>query len=352
MKKYSTILCLIIFLSSSYLSYSQYLVVSKEATIKEQPKVGSVIIEKVVRGDTLPLLQDGQQTNGYYHVKCVSCSQTGWIYRTLVRRYEEALPGCQPDEQTAVVNSSVSVGQIPAGYYTGTENLDGQALKRKLYEIIKNQVEFEYTSDDTTDVWDILKDTDRDPADCDHVICIYSGISMDAASEKNTWQREHVWSQSHGQFGRKEGPGVDVHHLRPVHPKFNGSNAKSNKDFDEGGKAFKYDGREYGCYVTDSTWEPRDEVKGDIARMMFYMAVRYEGENGEPDLELINNSNTSKNYKNQPVYGNLSTLLKWNEADPVDKWERNRNDIIYNKYQKNRNPFIDHPEFVKKIWPN
>jgi endonuclease I len=54
----------------------------------------------------------------------------------------------------------------------------------------------------------------------------------------------------------------------------------------------------------------------------------------------------------EPNLGKLSTLLEWHKQDPVDNWERRRNDIIFKKYQGNRNPFIDHPEFVEKIWQN
>ena len=100
------------------------------------------------------------------------------------------------------------------------------------------------------------------------------------------------------------------------------------------------------CKYDSDSWEPRDSVKGDIARMLFYMAVRYEGDNGEIDLELNEKVNNNKD----PYMGKLSVLLKWNEQDPVDDLERKRNEVIFTKYQHNRNPFIDHPEWVNKIW--
>lgn len=80
--------------------------------------------------------------------------------------------------------------------------------------------------------------------------------------------------------------------------------------------------------------------------MLFYMAVRYEGDNGEIDLELNEKVNNNKD----AYMGKLSVLLKWNEQDPVDDLERKRNEVIFTKYQHNRNPFIDHPEWVNKIW--
>lgn len=241
--------------------------------------------------------------------------------------------------------------QIPEGYYDSTKDLDDNALKEALYQIIKDHVEFPYTSS-STDVWDILKETDKDPNNPDNVILLYTGWSVDAAQEWNSgsgWSREHVWSKSHGDFGTDEGAGTDVHHLRPADPTVN--SAKNNRWFDECSEPYE-DGGEYtGCFkgAEDWTWMPREEVKGDVARMIFYMAVRYEGENEEPDLEIVDflpeDNNTSDS-----IYAKLSTLYQWHLDDPVSDWERKRNDVIYYNFQNNRNPFIDHPEFANYIY--
>jgi len=79
--------------------------------------------------------------------------------------------------------------------------------------------------------------------------------------------------------------------------------------------------------------------------MIFYMAVRYEGDSGELDLEMADYVNTAPD----PLHGKFSTLMQWNLFDPVDEFEQNRNDVIYD-YQENRNPFIDHPEYALLIW--
>jgi hypothetical protein len=79
---------------------------------------------------------------------------------------------------------------------------------------------------------------------------------------------------------------------------------------------------------------------------MFYMETRYEGENGEVDLELVNTYYTGNN---EATHGILDTLYAWHLRDPVDSFETNRNDVIYS-YQANRNPFIDHPEYANYIW--
>jgi endonuclease I len=236
--------------------------------------------------------------------------------------------------------------QIPDGYYDGTEGLIGEDLKATLHEIIDDHIEFPYTSGGT-DTWDILKETDRDPDNPDNVILFYTGWSVDGEQEYNSgngWSREHVWAKSHGDFGTAIGPGTDVHHLRPCDISVN--SARGNKDFDNGGSEYIDGDGPTGCFSDADSWEARDEVKGDVARMIFYMAVRYEGDNGEIDLEMVDYVNSAPD----PYHGKFSTLMEWNLFDPVDEFEQNRNDIIYEDYQGNRNPFIDHPEFASNIW--
>ncbi len=244
--------------------------------------------------------------------------------------------------------------QIPSGYYDNALNQTGDDLKDSLHNIIKGHTKFSYSSSNT-DVWDILKVADRDPNDSTKVVGIYSGFSMDAASEYNSgsgWNREHVWAKSRGNFGTTQGAGTDLHHLRAADISTN--SARNNRNFDYADNYYT-DASGYYSGATDSktssadwVWEPRDEVKGDIARMIFYMATRYEGDGNEPDLELtelhLNNSDQS------PLHSKLSVLLEWHQNDPVSPEEELRNDVIYS-YQNNRNPFIDHPEFVCEIYP-
>lgn len=241
--------------------------------------------------------------------------------------------------------------QIPPGYYNSAEGLTGETLKDALNNIIDGHIEFPYTSSNT-DVWDILKDTDRDTLDAANVILLYSGWSVNADQEYNSgdgWNREHVWAKSRGDFGTGMGAGTDVHALRPCDISVN--SARNNRWFGECDQEYIDTDGPTGSYTSSSNWfwKPRDEVKGDVARMIFYMATRYEGENGELDLEVID-SIPMDQYTNAPVHAKLTTLVLWHLEDPVDDWERNRNDIIYYDYQNNRNPFIDHPEFVDEIW--
>ncbi|MET3575410.1 endonuclease [Bhargavaea ullalensis] len=223
------------------------------------------------------------------------------------------------------------------GYYADAEGLQGDALKDALHDIISEQYVLSYG-----DVWDALKETDEDPANPDNVILLYSQESR--SKDRNggnvgDWNREHVWAKSHGNFGTSNGPGTDIHHLRPTDVQVNSS--RGNLDFDEGGSPVK--GCD-GCFKTANSFEPPDEVKGDVARMLFYMATRY-GEDDRVDLEL----NEKLGNGTAPYHGKLSTLLKWHEQDPVSEFEQNRNEKIFS-VQGNRNPFIDHPEWVESVF--
>lgn len=234
-------------------------------------------------------------------------------------------------------------------YYDSANGKTGEELKSALHEIIKGHKEFTYTQ-----LWNLMHVSDEDPNNPENVILIYTGRSQDkdhrdrgsdydyeskGYEHQNAWNREHVWSKSHGDFGTSLGAGTDLHHIRPADHSVN--NDRYTKDFDNGGEAHD---EATGCKFDSDSWEPRDEVKGDIARMMFYMAVRYEG-NSEPDLELVDRITDYPH----PEFGVLSTLLEWNRQDPPDAQEMRRNHIIYG-YQGNRNPFIDNPAYADMIW--
>ena len=225
-------------------------------------------------------------------------------------------------------------------YYQDAEGKTGQELKAALHRIISSGVEtLSYSQ-----VWDALKQTDEDPNNPSNVILLYTGRSQSKDSnggDPDQWNREHVWAKSHGDFGTSAGPGTDVHHLRPTDVSVNST--RGNLDFDNGGQEV---GEAPGNYVDGDSFEPRDEVKGDVARMLFYMAVRYEGDDGFPDLEV----NDRVGNGSAPYMGKLSVLKQWHRQDPPDAFEQRRNDVIYNDIQHNRNPFIDHPEWVEEIW--
>ncbi|GAA1619584.1 hypothetical protein GCM10009744_02820 [Kribbella alba] len=228
----------------------------------------------------------------------------------------------------------------PGDYYANAAGKTGAALKSALHTIISSQTKLTYDQ-----VWNALKDTDQDPANANNVILLYSGRSQSKTTNGggvNDWNREHVWAKSHGDFGTATGPGTDVHHLRPEDVSVNAS--RGNLDFDNGGTAVT---ECPGCTADGDSFAPRAAVRGDVARMIFYMAVRYEGGDGFADLE----PNNSVNNGSAPYIGKLSVLKAWSAADPPDAFEKRRNQVIYDTWQHNRNPFIDHPEWVASIWP-
>jgi len=227
-------------------------------------------------------------------------------------------------------------------YYQTTQQLAGSNLEDALHDIIKNHNEFSYSS-----AKQILKDSDQDPNNTDNIMLVYKGISIpksEFASNNQTdyWNREHVWAKSHGNFSNYGdlGPYSDAHNLKPCDASINSS--RGYKDFDNGGVQHT---EATECNYTNSTWEPRDGSKGDVARIIFYMHTRYSGDTGEPNLNVVDFTSTFPNAQ----MGKLSTLLAWNEQDPVDAFERRRNDVIYG-WQNNRNPFVDYPDLANRIW--
>ncbi|MEG0471950.1 MAG: endonuclease [Solibacillus sp.] len=245
--------------------------------------------------------------------------------------------------KSVTVTFSVTVSDevlppIPADdYYKNAIGKEGQALKTALHDIISDHKQLDYST-----VWEALRETDEDPKNANNVILFYSNESRSKTRNGGNvgdWNREHVWAKSHGNFGTSKGPGTDIHHLRPTDVQVN--SARGNLDFDNGGSAVK--GCD-GCFKKSNSWEPPDRVKGDVARILFYMATRYET-GDRVDLEL----NDKLNNGSAPYHGKLSILLEWHVFDPVDEFESNRNEVIF-KWQGNRNPFIDHPEWVELIW--
>jgi len=240
-------------------------------------------------------------------------------------------------------------------YYQNAAGKTGGELKTALHSIIRNHTELPYTTKDAGDqynVWEALKITDEDPNNTDNVLLIYTGRSEvkthqdDGSGDNDSWNREHIWAKSHGDFGTARGAGTDIHHLRACDRSVNTD--RSNKFFDNGGTTHS---EATECKFDGDSWEPRDAVKGDIARMILYMAVCYEGENGDPDLEMTNDMTYSMDNYSAPFFGKLSTLLIWNTQDPVDETEKTRNEKVYT-IQGNRNPFIDYPEWADEIWTN
>ena len=249
---------------------------------------------------------------------------------------------------------------IPQDYYAEAIGLAGDDLKEALHQIIANHIPYPYTSS-STDTWDILQDSDQDPENNNNILLVYTNRSQDKGyrdgsgnysqyengngTQSNSWNREHIWPKSHGFPNQDDIAYRDVHNLKPCDRSVNAS--RGVKDFDNGGDNHE---EALSCLTDFDSWEPADFVKGDVARILFYMVVRYDpgynNYNETFDLELVDYT-TPDNF--DPILGKLSTLLEWHVLDPVDDFEVNRNEVIYS-YQQNRNPFVDHPELVDYIW--
>jgi endonuclease I len=211
--------------------------------------------------------------------------------------------------------------EVLSEYYKSAEGLSGQALFLELREIINEG----FTGVTYGEARYILDESDEDPENPGNVILVYSAESVSGTWDYGvTWNREHVWPQSLLGVGADNSVvnvSSDLQNLKPANPSYNSS--RLNKYFDN--------------MTTSTTYEPRDEVKGDIARILLYMWTMYD------NLELVDSNPSTYQM------ALLAVLLEWHELDPVDNFERHRNDIIYS-YQNNRNPYIDYPEFVELIW--
>jgi endonuclease I len=241
---------------------------------------------------------------------------------------------------------------VEATYYTTANNADASALRAAITtDISANHKQLTYS-----EVWTALTNTDEDPANADNIILLYSGRSIakadngsgSASSNQNFWNREHTWAKSHGFPETNQLGYTDIHHLRPTDISMNSD--RGNRDFDIGGTP---NDEAPANMSTENTWEPRDEVKGDVARMMFYMASRYNGADGDntPNLVLVDQVGTATgvNADGDATFGKLCTLWDWHLNDPVSAMEIQRNNVVY-EYQGNRNPFIDHPEWAWDIY--
>ena len=204
------------------------------------------------------------------------------------------------------------------------------------------------------DVWKALIDLDPGPQP-NTVTLIYRNVSMPAEPHgtSNTWNREHLWPTSRG-VGTSGAAHTDIHHLRPADTNVN--SARSNLSFGSCGlvqplntctiPATPETGRDTAKDI--SIFEPPVIHRGNVARALFYMELRYFGSDpAVPKLELTDcPSSTTNNH----VMAYLSQLLQWHMDDPVDDEERNRNNQACTRWQGNRNIFVDYPELVSQLY--
>jgi len=263
---------------------------------------------------------------------------------------------------------------IPPGYYATVDTTNASTLRTSLHAVIKDHTRFPYTSS-ATDTWDILNLASEDPSNGANIIDVYKNQSLaKQPGGNNFYDREHTWPNSYGfpNDGAANYPYTDCHMLFLSDPGYNSS--RGNKPYStcasgctekvtvltngQGGGSGAYPGNSNWTSGSGPTgsWETWIGKRGDVARAILYADVRYEGGfhsiTGAPEPDLVATNNValiaaSNTGNNEPVayMGLLSEILVWNAQDVPDAWERQRNDVVQS-FQGNRNPFIDHPEWV------
>lgn len=235
----------------------------------------------------------------------------------------------------------------PAGYYDSLEGLSGTSLKQAVQDIIANPNVVRAHS--YGDVVEILNNADQNPANNNQVWLMYverPQTKIDyqtGASIVGFWNREHIWPQSRGGFANGTSSfadGIDIWLPTNADDILTGHSDAHHLRAEDGQENSSRGNRDYGLSDYNGPSGNAGTWKGDVARSLFYMAVRYNG------LNLVN-GNPPDNTSGQ--MGDLASLLSWNETDPSDDFEMNRNNYIYT-WQMNRNPFIDYPTLANYIF--
>ncbi|SFB26346.1 Por secretion system C-terminal sorting domain-containing protein [Flavobacterium swingsii] len=264
----------------------------------------------------------------------------------------------------AILIASIGFAQIPAGYYS-TATGTGYTLKTQLYNIINGHTDLGYGG-----LWTTYQTSDRDVftgtgyendntiydiytenptgsiGECNYIYATDQDTGSGGGSECEFYNREHIIPQSI--FSQASPMRNDAHFIPPADKRVNavradfphGTVATTSWTSNNGGKL----GTSAISGYVGNIFEPNSAFKGDIARMYFYFATRYENTVSGYSYEMFNNTS---NQVFTPAF--LNMLITWHTNDPVSQFETTRNNAIYAR-QNNRNPYIDHPEYVCLIW--
>ena len=273
-----------------------------------------------------------------------------------------------------LLSAFVGFAQIPTGYYntaTGT----GYTLKTNLKKIIDDAndgLASEHIAIDLgyAGLWITYQTSDRDvftgtgyendntiydmytenptgsTGECGFIYGTDQDTGTGGTSECDVYNREHIIPQS--VFAQVSPMRNDAHFVPPTDKKVNGDRGDNPHGIVASVSSTTNNGGKHGSSAISGyagqVFEPNSAFKGDIARMYFYFVTRFEDNVAGYSYPMFNG--TSNQSFTTPF---LNMLLTWHLNDPVSQFEITRNNAIYAR-QNNRNPFIDHPEYVCQIW--
>jgi endonuclease I len=307
----------------------------KDTFIRYDQEIRGYSLNQTLSDSFKTLLDNNQVFKLYYDIKTVTVTYyyKGNVIETKVFAFEAVLTfpekesdvigwSFEPQGNTinndVILENNVNIYAITEeeeityeGYYSVLDGVSNSNLLSTLRTLLSN-----YTYRNYDYARDLLQDSDEDPNNSNNIILVYNRASVlsrwDAGA---TWNREHVWPQSLLADTIQK---ADVHNLKPANPDINSS--RGNNQFAAGSGS-------YG--IVDGGFFPGEKDKGDIARIIMFMHVKYN--------------------LNINAVGKINILLRWHEQDPVDAFESNRNDVIYSD-TKNRNPFIDYPDLAYRLF--
>ncbi len=217
---------------------------------------------------------------------------------------------------------------------------DGEngTLRSTLTTLIHPTTTPTYSGTSSGTLCEVYQTSEEDPTNSSNMIYFYT---RDSVTKNNalSWNKEHVWPQSlsNGNWGtQKGGAGADILHIRPTYYSTNTSRGNSIYG-NVSGTALTYKGMTY-AYTSGSYFAPLDATKGDAARIIMYVWTAYFNQYKSKPLSITS------------IFDSYETMLKWHIMDKPDVLEGNRNDVALKSVQKNRNPFVDHPEYACHIF--
>ena len=244
--------------------------------------------------------------------------------------------------------------QIPNGYYNNATGKTGDELKAALHDIIDGHTTISYqqiwsafwSTDNKGNnvVWDMYSDG------ANYSYNYYSNGNNQCGEyeqEGDCFNREHSWPKSWFSGDEQTVPGRDLHHIFPTDGFVNAQRSSFPYGEVQNASWTSQNGSKLGTCKSSlgyngTVFEPIDEYKGDFARAIMYMSVRYYGEDSDWGSSGMTNKSVIKPWA-------IAMLLNWSDNDPVSQKEIDRNNVVYG-IQGTRNPFIDHPEYAHIIW--